>query len=840
MAIIKQGGVLTQISDEELQKQSTAAATPLSPSAAKAQGATPDQAKMAGTPAAKQPIYKASVETPTLQQAQRQAVTTAPDPAASQQAKDKMDRMKSLGTLNVQIENLIQSKITQATTQVPTQATLSQEALTTIPEEKRAQASTLLSAYATLTDPAAKQSKLVEISNLLGRAPTAQELAGYFQQAPAVLEAAIKGATPTAVYVADLGLPNSQQVADDLGIPIADLNKMTVEQLQQAVSDTEAREYNRVQDIQAQLVSATGARREQLLRELSGEAQVGTTGIEAQFDALQQQIDEAKTITIGGQDLSLESILSDDSLSKLITDATTDEAKLKILAQTEPALAKWITDNKASLESLAAGMREEARTFGAIQDEASKAASDLTAGAFEALFGKRPEYMTQAELDTLKATIQGNAVYKTMQADPAFKTIIETDPKIAVSLKGKTEQEIKTLLDQYNTIRNDPALAIALGITDSNKFSTTKLDIQTTKDTLDKFSDTKEKMDVAGWLKDGTITSAQATLLAENLDQFDEIAAEINYKKEFEKASSRGFDSLVEFVFGGKAKDVTANINKQIAELSKIAPFDPEAAKRLAQLQDIAGQDGIFDKNDMTSLQANLKSGGLDNIVAGGDSTVTKKDKWNTLSKTPYVSSPEVQEVQRVLADNTITLDEILSMGPAGLERFSNNPYIKSTFPQAASVFKQAQAINDINVDSITNAYINGQLGQGVPVSKQEDFVIDLVSRNALTSDQLEALRKGGVIPFSVKNAGMNQEVTNIAGMDLSNIDALSLEQVNTALDNLNRALAANLIPKANINNVKNKLVNLQKISDAGAEKAKAEKYARDREIVRSGPIRIK
>lgn len=812
MALIKQGGNLTQVSQEELLKQQPTY-TPISPSASKAQGANPDQAKMAGTPAQKQALYKTAPEAPTLQQAQRQVAPVTPEPSASQQAKEKLERMKSLGTLNVQIENLIQGKLNAAAQVIPTQASINADAIAVLPEEKRQRASTLLTEYASLTDPAAKQPKLVEIAQALGHVPTDAELAGFYNQAPDVLKASIQQATPTSVSVADLGLANPQQVADDLGISIEDLNAMTVEQLQNAVQNVESQEYNRIQDIQAQLVTATGARREQLLRELGGEAQVGTTGVEAQFDTLQQQLEESTMLNIGGQDMSLEAILSDDALSNLITDAATDEAKLKVLAQTEPALAKWITDNKASLESLAAGMREEARAFGAVQDEASKAASDLSAGAFEALFGKRPEYMTQAELDALKANIQNNAVYKVMQSDPAFKTIIETDPKIAASLKGKSDQEIKALVDQYNAIKADPQLAEALGITDVNSFPTSSLNITEIKDALDKYTDSTKKKQVAKWLKDGDLTTVQAKYLADNMAYWPEVESEINYGKDYAKAASAGFDKLVEFIFGGsslgnKAKDITKSINDKIKELSSLAVYDPEAAKLLEQYKGFAGPDGVFDAKDMANMQNNLKSSGIDQVASGKAPTAKEKvADLVTTSQSTY-QNPEIEQIRNVLADNKLGMDEIMGMSESALDRLSSNAYVKAHFPDAARFVIRAKTIKSIGSQSLIDAFSTGQLGPGVSSSKQEKLLTDLINSRALNSDQIAALQKVAAIPQSVGQVAKLQELSNFAGVDVTQLKKLNASQLEAAILALTEAKS--VIPGANRTNYDTYLNNMK------------------------------
>ena len=83
---------------------------PVSPAGAKAAGATPDSAKMFGTPAQKSTIAKAAVDggRKTLQEAQRYDIKQQVAP--SQNAADKLATMKSLGGIQSQLQTMIETK----------------------------------------------------------------------------------------------------------------------------------------------------------------------------------------------------------------------------------------------------------------------------------------------------------------------------------------------------------------------------------------------------------------------------------------------------------------------------------------------------------------------------------------------------------------------------------------------------------------------------------------------------------------------------------------------------------------------------------------------------------
>lgn len=474
MALMKQGQGLVETSQEEIQKQT--GMTPLSPAAAKTAGANPDVAKMAGTPAAKQSLYKPLEDTQkTLQQAQRQTqMLDKQRQQAQDQAAAKMDRLKQLGTMGAQIEGLIQQRLgvqQGATSGLATQniaaPVINQAAIDLLPETQRAAAAAALQAYAAATDVNAKQQALVSLSTTLGRPVKDSDIGDYFQQLPELATAATKQAVTAPITLGGLqpSWLNVQQTATDLGVTEAELQSYTPEQLQAKLQEVEANEYNRIANLKAEYATAVGARKLQIQNELTQLGQAGATGTEAQFDRMQQAIDEGQTLMVGGREMSLEEILTEDSISNLISDAATNPQALADLKKTPgyEALASWIETNQAELNELATGMRSDVRSFGDVQSNLAGIQSNL-GNLSSVILGDIPQYATQEQLTALQDKLNSSGLYASIQADPSFKAQLEADPKLATQLKDKTKEEIDNLKAITDLAKNNGDIAEAFGL----------------------------------------------------------------------------------------------------------------------------------------------------------------------------------------------------------------------------------------------------------------------------------------------------------------------------------------------------------------------------------------
>lgn len=687
MALLKQGQQLVETSQEELQKQTGLPA--VSPMGAKVAGATPDSAKMMGTPAQKQAAQAAPDTQTTLKQAQR---VSPPSPdkiqqQATQQAQMKVDRLKQLGSLRAQIETMVQSRMAALSTQAaPQQLQVNANALTAIPEQNRAQAQQLLQDYASASDANVKQQKLAALSQLMGGVVTAEQVQGYFTQAPAQLAQEAQAVMPTTITIGSLqdagqaAWLNLPQTAQDLGVSEEQLRAFTPEQLQTAIQTAESQEFNRVQNLQAELQTAVGARRQSIINELRGLGQVGATGVEAQFDTLQQAVDAGDTVVVLGQPVPVSELLASDFMSDKIALAATDEKAFAELAKTSPSLADWITTHKQALTDLATGMRQNVREFGDIQQQASQLTSGAQGGVITALFGQQPQYLTSAQLTNLQNQIAASPVMQAMQSDPTLKAAIDKDVNIATQLKDKTADQIAALSEASKTLQTNPDVADIFGLTPGAFVTDPSVtqNIMDTVSTVSAFKDDVARSYVVDMLKDKTIDLATAQALVDHPEEVENVKTEADLMKAYEPIKN-DYNKLEQWIFGKPENE----INDQLSKLAAMAPYDEKANQLLTIFNNIIGDNKQLDASDLGRLQAAVASSGLSSVISGG---ATIKDKMASLMSglneaTAYAPSAELDTMRNILADNKVDYQDISNLTATQLTRLMNNSYFRAHYP---------------------------------------------------------------------------------------------------------------------------------------------------------------
>jgi hypothetical protein len=741
MALIKQGQQLVDVSGEELTKQT--GFTPLSPAAAKAQGANPDQAKMANTPAGKQGLYKAPVDAgqPTLQQSlqkQQGALPTGKEyQQQAQQAAAKMDRIKQLGTMGSQIEGLIQQKLASAQAIVP--PAISQTAVATLPEEKRVQASQIMQAYLAATTPADKQTQQAALSTLLG---SNVNIDTYIQQAPELLQAASKQALGTSMTLGQLAPAwlNAEQTAADLGISVEQLNNMSPEQLQEQLAATEANEYSRIEGLKAQMRTATGSAREALRQELRSMGQAGLTGTEEQFDRLQQSIDEGATITINGTDYSVEEALSDNRISDLISNATTNPAALQQLKDNPmyAGVAEWIESNKTALTELVTGVRQDVRAFGTVQTDLAGMKAEL-GKLSDLVVGELPAYATQADIDAAKAKMESSGLYQAAKADPAFKAELDLmKPETLAAMKDLTTEQIDGLKATNELIKNNGGIAAEFNLTPSEfvtdptkaaKFEATVAALETASEEVDD----QQKLDIAKAVAAGDLTPEIVSQMMQYPAEIADVMSETKLNKEYESIKG-DFDKLSSFIFGETKRE---DINTTLQNLASIAPYDANAQRILNAFKSIVGADGMLDSSDMGRMQAALKSVGLEGVMKGGQTIQQKIAGISTQAKdiANYASTPAIDNIRAITGDNVVKFEELFDLDDNTLKLIKGNAYFKQHFPDAI------KSIDNINK-------VNTVLGKGTPAAlavreHMQDGKIDSKEANKLAKKlDLDALDK--------------------------------------------------------------------------------------------------
>jgi len=797
MALMKQGQGLVETSDEEIKKQS--GFTPLSPAAVKTQGGTPQQAAMAGTPAAKQSLYKPLEDTQkTLQQAQRQTqMLDKQRQQAQDQAAAKMDRLKQLGTMGAQIEGLIQQRLGSqqgATSGLATQniaaPVINQAAIDLLPETQRAAAAAALQAYASAADVNAKQQALVSLSAALNRPVKDSDIGDYFQQLPELATAAAKQAVGTSITLGNLqpSWLNVQQTAADLGISEQELQGYTPEQLQAKLQEVESNEYNRIANLKAEYATAVGARKLQIQNELTQLGQAGATGTEAQFDRMQQAVDEGQTLMVGGQEMSIEDILTKDSLSNLISDAASNPQALAELKRTPgyEALAGWIESNQTELNELATGMRSDVRSFEGVQSNLADIQSNL-GNLSSVILGDIPQYATQAQLDELNTKLASSGLYQSIQADPGFKAQLEANPKLAEQLKNKTKEEIDNLKSITDMVKNNGDIAAAFGlnegefVTDPDKAST----FVATANVLSnapKEVDEQQKLDIARMVADGDVTLNVVESLMQHPGEIADVVSENAAIKEYNTVKD-DFDKFSEWAFGGTKPD---DINKLLSGLESVKNFgtakEQQDADRVLNLfKKYVGADGRLDKSDMPNLLAALKSTGLDKVATGGGTIAEQLASLKQMGQdaTALAANDKVQGMVDIIAGG-VTFDELSNPDNATtLDLLAGNAYFKMHFPDSVKVLNNIKEVR--NLFSTSNPAIGEKL-----ISSMKDGMLDTAEVKAaakkMSIEEIQALLNSK-LPF--QSTTKNEVVSSVLGhKKYGNVKYDAKDELQKILDN--------------------------------------------------------
>ena len=416
---IKQGTRLVETSEEELKNLSEKAGTsPITPQGAVAIGANEAQAKMANVPVRKNAITQVTAPAPkdTLAQANRISTPLTPGAPAPEPAQDKLARMSELGGIPMQMEGLVRAKIAAATpVAAPIKLTPKESS---VAQPISVDLNTALKAYSDAVTEADKEAAILAASKALGHTVTPAEIQTYFksqEQTIAPVVAAVAGP----ITVKDLGLKNTAQLAVDLGVDEETLLSFTPDQLRQAIQNVEGNEFNRVQALQAELLSATGNRRQQIQQELQRLGQTGVANTEARYDDLQAQVESGNSITFAGVKYTIEELMSSNGLSRIITNAINSPEALEKLKKSEPELAAWISSNAATLAALSTAAGETAKASQATQNTVANVASTISPALFTALFGARPTNISAAEAAALQAKIDSSEAYKYAMASGA-------------------------------------------------------------------------------------------------------------------------------------------------------------------------------------------------------------------------------------------------------------------------------------------------------------------------------------------------------------------------------------------------------------------------------------
>lgn len=298
-------------------------------------GANIDQQKMMGTPAQKAAARQAEVET--LSEARRRAAQTQPQSAEQAQTESLTDSLGGLGAK-------VQSYIEQAAAGLA-DITVPQPNVEGLSEEQAA----LLRQVSDSPSPETLQQ--LQQSLGLDEAGLQAELQSRLSPdvAGQLTEAVSQISTPLAGQ-----LLQPEELAEVSQILGQDVSGFTPEQLEQAVEQYEAQEFEQVNILREQATNPnlTAADREAARAQLRDMGAVGILTNQEELQAIQTEIDEGKTVEVGGRSWAIDDILGDEGLSSIIDTYLNDQDFALEMNRTDPAFADWITRNRNALEAM--------------------------------------------------------------------------------------------------------------------------------------------------------------------------------------------------------------------------------------------------------------------------------------------------------------------------------------------------------------------------------------------------------------------------------------------------------------------------------------------------------
>jgi len=380
------GGQLSQETPEEIQSlagQAGLQAPPTTPVGAAALGANKDQQKMMGTPAQKQAALSLASQPVEqgLSGALRRAQSRTEMTAEETQQKEKSQDMMNLGSLGQRVTDFIDAQrqaLTAQAQQATAQQTLQVEASTSFEGKDVSAIKSLLDQYRREPN---NQQLLLQINQALGYDVNTQldpaKVQELYESATDTIARGAAGNVDNDLTVSDLVSQGNlgytpEQLQDLLGVPANQLQTMTVGQLRAEIERVGLEEFNQTAELQQKAESGIlGQAERQLARQAGREmSATGVRATEADYQSMEQQIQNADRVTFGGREYQVDELLQDETISNIIKDymeSGPDSDIRKQVDAAEPALKEFIQKNQAVLQEASSSMEAGAQEFRDIQ-----------------------------------------------------------------------------------------------------------------------------------------------------------------------------------------------------------------------------------------------------------------------------------------------------------------------------------------------------------------------------------------------------------------------------------------------------------------------------------------
>ena len=146
------------------------------------------------------------------------------------------------------------------------------------------------------------------------------------------------------------GSPMSkEQLANTLGVDVGSMDNMSVSEFMGKMNDWRQKTMTRTSQLQSDATNPLlgPAERQEARMQLRGAGATGLRSAEESVADLKDQIKTAEKVSFNGQDISVENLLKDDSLSGIVKGYLLDpnSPESQKLKQNEPGLAQWIEAN---------------------------------------------------------------------------------------------------------------------------------------------------------------------------------------------------------------------------------------------------------------------------------------------------------------------------------------------------------------------------------------------------------------------------------------------------------------------------------------------------------------
>ncbi len=714
---------------ERIEATTALPGVPTSPALAAGMGATPDEAKMIGTPAQKQAslasrIQSAQPQAQELFRAQRLTPEVREPTVEEAMEKERQEKLAGLGNLGQAIQSTIARNIQQATAAAPGEAEVEESVLATKlgltgPALAAAKADPA-SNYNTVTSALNKflasgnandiEAAMATIDNLQLAGLTsadARELVGLTQASMAaqtgqvIAENVMDQVTMGSLDLEQLGFGGIQEVAATLGMDAAELSALTTDEFADRIRDIQKSEFSRVEKVKAELAAAPvgSLRREALLAELRDLGQAGVTGVEGEIVETVEDIDLAGVVQVGDEHIPVAQLLDDEQLSERIIDYINepDPAKREAILPEDqfPGMVAWIRTNQEALGQLSQTAQDTSEVFAQANTENQNlnVLEDLDISLSpDVMAAVLPDWdpskkVTSEQMADLKAKLSSSLIGEIGTLNES-----DEDKKLLLSkinrLQGEELDEVLGGSWQFlasetaEVVRRNPALADFLGLDPSQDFIFDE-DLQEQIDQYDEVL-TRVAEEQPTWLAETgivgegirSLSPEELRRLSDNPENFRTFKDHLLTEERIEAAET--VDDQLKILLNDQ--DVTMDeIEARFQEAKKWAELGDPAA--IARRDEIAR--GIFEHFDPglqsvydipTNVIGKLSrdfSGSLDEALAGNDTTSRFSDNKQKLqgARDTLFLSDEFSRYRGEIEDGVIDLADLQGLSREDQER---------------------------------------------------------------------------------------------------------------------------------------------------------------------------